>query len=446
MKHFSHSLSAGLGLAAAALLLLSGCDSAGDGDDGGGETPPALRLSMDLPDSLTGGRPLAALSAGRAGPAATGEPCAFNGADEDDPLRNGYEMTKFMVSAVAAWTCIGDTLIDIAAVVPNDGVIRESDNDLSAPGYDPDDPTHYSVSEDSPTQTTIRMYYGFERSAPPSAADDPGFFISWHREANGDLRGRLVIAAADFGDRDPDDPSMMRMDFTYTDAQQSADVFLRFDDGNEWAEGFRIEVTRDLTASPLGQVFTARGLVAMKSQFAPVPGISEQPDLRMYTVSDRIGEGAAIAMMTDLALPLELAPGNHLGDYLFDKTDRYFFDDDQSWDYVNKAVSAAEYRGNRTTPASGGTWEPFDPSLDLIVAALMLDADYFANGKCESLNEDCTALLAAIFDDGFADQEPNQGSDPGDWRSNAIAGATYLPSVYPNGINWQGAFEPVFTP
>ncbi len=438
-----------LALAVSAPLLLSACESS-DGSDG--DSSENLSVSLGLPDSLTGGRQGAGANADAHG--GTGEPCAFVGADEEDPLRNGYEMSKFMISAIATWTCIADLLIDIAGFVPQDGEIRETDNDKSKPSYDPDDPTHYSVTADSSTQTTIRMYYGYERSNPPTADEDPGFYISWHEEANGDLRGKMIIVADTVDhDGDPDDPDRARMDFAFTGNQKSADMFLSFDDGNEWAEGFRIEVTRDLNANPLEKVFTARGLIGMKAQFAKVgDSIPENPDIKMFTVADTFGEGAAIALVEEIALPLELNAdtGNHLGDYLFDKTDLYFFDGDQRanepWDWIDKQITAAEYRGNRTTPATGGTLDPFDPSLDLIVAELGLESDYFTNGKCESLNEDCTALLNAIFEDGFADQEPNQGADPMDWRSDAIANADYLDSIYPNGVDWEGAFDMTFTP
>jgi hypothetical protein len=443
----SHCRPLALAFGLSAALSLSACEPT----DSSGGSADNMSVSLGLPDSLTGGR-LAAGGRGGAAPHGTGGPCAFIGADEDDPLRNGYEMSKFMVSAIATWTCIADLLIDIAAVVPQDGEIRATDNDPSKPNYDDDDPTHYSVTADSSTQTTIRMYYGFDHSTPPTADDDPGFYIAWHAEANGDLRGKLIIVAETVGGHDDaDDPTEMRMDFAFTGNQKFADMFLRFDDGSEWAEGFRIEVTRDLTASPLEQVFTARGLIGMKAQFAPAPGITELPDLKMFTVADRFGDGAAIAIVEDLSLPLELnATGNHLGDYLFDKTDVYFFDGDQSadepWDWINKQITAAEYRGNRTTPATGGTLDPFDPSLDQIIAELGLDGDYFSGIKCNQVNDDCTALLNAIFDDGFAEQEPNQGADPMDWRSAAIAGANYLDSIYPNGLNWEGAFDMSFTP
>jgi hypothetical protein len=143
---------------------------------------------------------------------------------------------------------------------------------------------------------------------------------------------------------------------------------------------------------------------------------------------------------------LNIFLGNHLGNYLFDKDDIYFFDEDMDWDWVNKSITDGRYRGSRTTPAAGGTWIPFNPSQDMVITALKLDSDYFTGDKCAEIDDDCTDLLNGVFADGFADQEPNQGSDPMDWRSDAIATPTYIDSVYPNGVDWNGAFDYNFTP
>ena len=82
----------------------------------------------------------------------------------------------------------------------------------------------------------------------------------------------------------------------------------------------------------------------------------------------------------------------------------------------------------------------------MIITELALDEDYFTGSKCATLGDDCSPLFNAIFEDGFADQEPNQGADPMDWRSEAIADPVYLQSVYPNGMNWNGAFDFNFVP
>jgi hypothetical protein len=195
-------------------------------------------------------------------------------------------------------------------------------------------------------------------------------------------------------------------------------------------------------------VYTARGLIKMKDQFLPAPGISEVPDVQLFTVADGIGNGAAIEELQNMSLPLRLndVNDNHLGNYLFTKRDIYFFEDDMDWEYIYKNVTSSSYRGGRTTPATSGTWVPFDPSLDMIITALALDPAYFTGSLCAAVNDDCNDFLNAMFRDGFADQEQNQGSDPGDWRSAAITTAVYLDSVYPNGTDWSGAFEQSFTP
>jgi len=75
-----------------------------------------------------------------------------------------------------------------------------------------------------------------------------------------------------------------------------------------------------------------------------------------------------------------------------------------------------------------------------------LDADYFTNTKCENIDDDCVLLLDAIVADGFAGQQPNQGADPLDWRSDAIANPVYL-EVYPAGFaDWVGVLSPYLLP
>jgi hypothetical protein len=444
--------------------LMVGCQ----GEESGATEPLSQNPSMDLglPASLTGGSSSAAPALARAAEpmtsvnsairlakAGTGEPCAYLGhEDEDDPFRNGYETSKFMISVMASWTCIADLLIDVSSYVPHDGEIIETENDNNSDDFEADEPTHYSVVDDSETQVTVRLYYNYSRSQPPVAGEEAQFYISWNEAENGDVEGRMIIdgVAVDWENHDSEDPSMMRMDFYFTDTRQTADMFLQFDENNAWADGFRIAIVKDLETNPLLKVFEARGLIDMKAQFAPVDNITEVPDVHLYTVSDALGNGASIAEFQDLSLPLELNAdtGNHLGNYIFTKKDIYFFEHDMDWEYIEKTVLASEYRGARTTPATGGSWLPFDPSLDLIITSFSLDSDYFTGAKCAVIGDDCNDLLNAVFDftGGFAGQEENQGTDPQDWRSAAIESADYLTTVYPNGVDWTGAFDHNFTP
>lgn len=448
--------------------LLVACGSSGT-DETTETGKPAPSLALSIPASLTGGttaspRPAPTANAMRSADpvsmslklakAGTGEPCAYTGNEDDDnPFRNGYETSKFMISTMATWTCVADLLVDISAYVEHDGTIIETDNDNNSPGFEADEPTHYSVTDDSDTQVTIRMYYNYSRSQPPIVGEKSQFYISWNEDDLGRIQGRMIIdgEGVAWKDRKPGDPVNMRMDFDFTSTNKTADMYLQFDATNPWADGLRLQISKDLNANPLLKVFEARGLLAMNAQFAPALGISEVPDIHLYTVADALGNGASIAEFQDVSLPLVLnqALSNNLGNYLFSKKDIYYFDDDMDWDYINKTVISSEYRGHRTTPATGGSWLlPFDPSLDQIITGLNLDTDYFTGNKCALIGDDCNALLNATFDfvGGFAGQEENQGSDPLDWRSVEINNAQYLTSVYPNGIDWTGAFDHVFVP
>ncbi len=454
------------------LSLLSAC---GGGQDGTSGNNPVISsapvLELNLPNSLTGGiQTTTAIVAkqqaqviGSSSDAqlitnavtssanTSNQPCQFIGVSDDEPFRNGYQMTKFMVSTVAAWTCIGDTLISVSNFIAHDGVILETDNDTTTGNFKPNDPTHYSITDDSKTQTTIRLYYGYSRVTPPRVADDPQFFISWNESSTDTsiIEGRLIIDAVmiQANDRKAEDPTKMRMDFNYTQNSKDVDVFLQFDAGNEWAEGFRMMVNKDLNANPLTKVYLARGLMKMKKQFLPITGITEIPNLQLYTVSDSFGNGAAIAEFQDISLPLELnsTTNNHLGNYLLTKTDNYYFQADQQWDWIKKSITTSEFRGARTTPTTGGTF-PSDPSLDTLKVVLNLDANYFTANLCANVGDDCNNLLNSIFREGLFNHEQNQGTQPTDWRATALAAPNYLNSVYPNGADWFGAFDYNFTP
>ena len=184
-------------------------------------------------------------------------------------------------------------------------------------------------------------------------------------------------------------------------------------------------------------------------QFIPLEGIDELPDIGFFSVANGFGDGASIAQINNIGLPIPLNFERSLGAYLAAKEDVYFFDGDQTadepWDWIDKRFTSARYRGGRTALETGGTWIPFNPSLDMVETALELDAGYFAN-QCAEIDDECVDFMNAVFIDGFADQAPNQGQDPNDWRSLALQSATYLDTVYPNGVDWTDAFEQDFQP
>lgn len=442
-------------------VILAGCNNT---EESSAVVPNGITIDMKIPESMTGGTAQSAtqLTIAKAAEAplavsstasSTGQPCSYVGVEDDDIFKNGYQTTKFMVSAMATWTCIADLLIDVSDLVPHNGEIIETKNDSNADNYDVDEPTHYSVMDDSGTQTTIYLYYGYSRSNPPVKGETPQFFISWNEDTDGDIEGRLIIDGhgVDWEDHQSDDPVMMRMDFNYTDTQKVADMYLQFDLNNIWADGFRIQMTKDLTANMLEKVFEARGMIKMKAQFIPLSGVPEVPDVQVYSVSDGFGNGASVAEVQNMSfpLPVNIFTGNTLGEYVLTKHDEYYFEFDMDWDYINKTVTSSEYRGGRTTPATGGTWVlPFDPSQDLIVSELALNSGYFTGDQCANVGDNCNDLLNRVYDfiNGFAGQEANQGTLPQDWRGPAISSASYLNSVYPNGTDWTGAFDFSFTP
>lgn len=438
-------------------LLLGGCNE----DETFSQSVPDIRIT--LPDSLTGGTALSQTKSAKDRlssvhrSASANEPCLYLGEDDEDMFRNGYTMSRMMISAVATWSCIADLVIDVAGYIEHDGLVHQSDNNREADSYDPEDATHYSITDEQDGSIVVRLYYGYNRDTPPTYQTQPDLFIAWIEYDDGSLAGRIVIDGEGVKKdalTDPEDPVMMRMDLTRDASSQQADMYLKFADEHDLINGFRIFVQKDLNVYPLTKVYTAKGILDLKKQYLPDTGVSETPQLQVFAVANQDGDGATIANFIDVAVSLALNAEleNHLGNYLFTKVDKYFFDANQNgekpWDYINKTVTTSEFRGGRTTPATGGSWEPdFNPSLDLLILAFQLDSDYFTGDKCAAISNDCNDFMNALFEDGFAGQEQNLGSDPMDWRSDELLSAAYLSSVYPDGYSdWNGVFEPTFNP
>ena len=438
--------------------LLFACSAENDNQTTNNNAPS---LKLALPDSVTGGQASAGLqktdfnsialksvSALQMASSGTGEPCAFIGIDDEDPFKNGYQTTRFMSSIMATWTCIADFLIDLSEVVPHNGQIVETENDNNTSEFKADEPTHYSITDDSSTQTTVRLYYNYSRSAPPLVGEDPQFFVSWNHVDSNTVEGRMVIDASALGDNTQasEDPVKMRMDFNFSSEQKTADMLLQFDEGNAWANAMRIFLRKDLNANSLDQVFTIQGLMDMKAQFFAVDSISEIPQIKFFTVSDAFGNGAALSEFNDISLPLEInaISGNHLGNYLFTKLDTFYFSADGDADFINKTVTSSEFRGARSTDNESN----FLLSLDNIITLLNLDAAYFTGTQCANIGDDCNDLLNGIFttiNDIFG-QDVNFGTEPTDWRATALGSASYLNEVYSDGLSADTAYEYSFTP
>jgi len=345
-----------LPFALVALLFIGACSD--DNTTATTTTTDTPTVDMSFPSALTGGESSSgALTNALA--AVTGEDnietrtsdgaphCSFAGAGSgQDPFQNGYVMTKFLVGMVAEWMCMTDFLIGAVSTmsIPADGSI------LTIP-EDPDDsgaPSGISVTTDSATQKTIRLYWNSDNTTP-------GMYFSWN--TNGaSTQGKLVITAAMMNDsNDSNAPNGMRLDFSLETASQTADLFLGFPAGNSMSvSGFRTQVTKNLDSSAT-PVFTALGRMDMSGQFmsgfdTAIPG-TPPPTMLIYSVSDTNGEGAAIASFTNVGISFDFTSSSlgHLGYYLTTKTDKYFFTSAGASQWINKSFTSATFEGGRTS-------------------------------------------------------------------------------------------------
>lgn len=399
--------------------------SCADTNAGALVNPPSL--DMELPDSLTGG----AISAGAltravlgTQAASDGPNCDFQGSGDDDAFQNGYNMTRFLVGAVASWMCISDFLIEQIATLPfpTDGSIL----DISDP-TDPTGPSGIRLTLNSATQTTMELFFD-------SATTGPGVYLSWNT-VSGSTTGRLVLASGFLDDgSDPEAPNAMRMDFTVTSAERVADMFLSFPDTHPNLNGFRIQVTKDLSNPVDAPTFTALGRLDLSQQWDP--GYEAQfptdtpPSLLLYTVSDGNGNGAAIASFDGVGISFDLTSFllGHLGFYKYTKDDTYVFDSLGVSVWVDKNITTATFENSPVGRNSNTA------NLDAIEGFLGLPTDYFT-ATCANDGDDCSTLLNLVFADGAYGAEANSGADPGDWRTtiiNGITGTDYLPSICPN--------------
>jgi hypothetical protein len=426
-------------LAAAALAVLfalAGCGG-GSGGAGGGTPLPTPTVSMNLPDSLTGGTSVAVTASARRPVAAGDFNCNYLGAGSDDPFQNGYFMTKFLVGVVASWQCITDSVLTVVAQSGNLATGQIYTITDSAGGTEP---TAFSITRDSDTQTTVRLYYS-------GNVTTPGLFLSWNTVGS-DTTGKLVLSPLATQLSTGDEPSNTRMDFTTSATQRTADMFIRFG-SNPVIDGFRIEVAENLAGDD--PRFIARGLLDTFAQwdtdYRNGPG-GPGPALSMYAMANAAGNGAAAAIFSNVGFGMDFAlwgiGSGHFGYYQYQKDDRYFFDSSSGWDWVDKTITSATYQGGRNSPV---------PDETAVETAVGLTAGYFSGHPCATAGDDCTEFIQALHTaagGGWSGQEPNQGFDPVDWRSTlmgTIDGTDMLTTVYPDGLsNWTGAFAMSFTP
>jgi hypothetical protein len=415
----------------AALIAVSGCGGGSGGGGGSSVDPPDL--AMDLPESLTGENSGSSLIEGAA---PEGPQCNFDGSGDNDPFKNGYYMTKFLVGIAASTICMSDFLMTIVPEMklPGDGSIQ----DVPAED-DPYAPTGVSYTKESGNQRTIRAYWN-------GNTEDPGMYFSWV-ESSSRLQGRLInTEEAMGGGEDPGAPTDMRMDFNYTSGEKSAQVYFAFPADHPYGvTGFRVSVTRD---EDDGTVIALGRMDMSKQPFSAFDPdietyITETPVLMMYTVANEAGSGAAVASFADHGIGFDIPPSDHLGYYRFTNTDKYFFTAAGAAEWINKTVTAATYEGGKSL--STITESNIDSFLSLSGGTT---AACTASAGTSGTN--CVNLLNGIFDGASFSPEQDAGSDPGDWRSTIISGVAsddFLSSPYPSGYSsWDGVFDMDFNP
>lgn len=395
----------------AGLLFVAGCE------DDASTDKSAPTTSMEFPQSLTGAEVTPpALTRGLMNPRAVHNGdihCGFEGVAGDDPFRDGYNMTKFLVSAVATWQCFADSIIIIVAAIPfpTDGTFVEFDPDPS----DPDGPTGIRVTDNSSNQRTIELFFNGNTTTA-------GVYLSWSFGTN--FEGKLILSSAVMNDPsdpgfDADEPNNLRMDFANNGTTQTADMIISFPGTNLWAEAFRIDAVKTLSDSS----FVVRGIMSMKGQWDPTYAGLAVPTLKMFGVSDSAGLGAAMSQFVDLGTNFDLGGGETLGSYDFTMDDRYYFLANGTSEWINKSLTSATYVGGRT--ASG-------PTLANVDSVLGLGGTYFTAPCDATAPSDCTDLFTAIFVNGFGGKDSNSaGPEPTGSRKTALDAGAFLATSCP---------------
>ncbi|MDH5750994.1 MAG: hypothetical protein OEZ59_01075 [Deltaproteobacteria bacterium] len=345
-------------------LVVAGCEGEATKKE---ETEPtyAPLLNMSLPDSLTGGTGDTTPTSSRYTPmAAGGDPCGFNGQHEQNWHENGYKMTRFLVAAIASWSCTADRVMQFTDIIvkmgwPTDGVSYPVEIDPS----EPNPVRALSIFENDltePVRREVKLFWGEITPGVPNTTD-AGMFFAWDTAADGTVNGRVVVdAAALHGSVAAGQPTFMRMDFSITNDQNTGEMFLAFEAQNEFTNAFRIKVVKNL--GNIYPKYEVQGNIDVKAQFDPNYLFGELPSLKMYAVANSLGKGAAIARVANLGFSLNgfdeanivpFEPGfgtssDNLGSFLFTKDDEYYFagNSQGTSSYTNKAITTAHHKGD----------------------------------------------------------------------------------------------------
>lgn len=392
-------------------------------------------LSLSMPDTLTGGTSTANQVSAQGPLMATntsGPDCNFSGPGQRDPFTNGHSMTQFLTAMASSQLCLADFLVNLGkeAGIPADGTAWPVlTDDAGAPSF-------IKFEQNSETQYTMRLYWSDDTTG------DGDQYISWNT-TGGVTSGKMVaLATAMGGDATADSPDRVRVDFSQSTAENRVDVYMAFPAENAFMQGFRIALAEDTTVTAAtANRYTVRGVMSLKDQFLASYDtnysqyISEVPSMQVYTIANADGAGAASAKVTNQAIPL-----GTLGYYLFTKTDQYYFSSVGGSEYVHKGITAAAYKGGKTTDTA---------TENILETILSLDSGTIA-ACAAGTSAACVSFLDSMFAQGQGGLEANQGTNPNDGRSVILGGlsdSSHLSSPYPDGVtSWDGVFDMSYTP
>jgi hypothetical protein len=397
---------------------------------------------MDLPTSLLS----STVASGKLSAAAGVDSCSLDPSQGDadyNPFNNGYDMTRFLIALSEGQNCFADMIIQ--------GVMTEGQSLIGAgrvtigdgSGGDPQ-----AVQIDK-TGDTYQVWLYFD------ATDTNVLYITWTSTSETDFTGQFIMNGDLSGGADPGAPDKIRVDFTRSTDRDENKVYTAFPAGNpeDFLDGFRVDVTRNGIGT--SAIYNASGIMTISGQ---IPGITPPagqtfptPALTMVTIANSVGAGASIAGIDDMAMNLDFivnSTGYNFGAYVFDISERTYFDSTgtEEWRYnsVTDAYYFDELANNSRTDLDGGTTLNFIYSALEGDAALGLGAGYFTSPCTDTHLADCTDLWQAIYNSGgFGGLKPPNdllADQPADFRKDAIDAAVQLTSAWPVGEDETTAF------
>jgi len=397
-------------------------------------------------------------------------------------LEDGYNMTRFLVGLSQQQSCFADFIMGsvVAQAGPwmNEGVITLPINE-----EDPGSPSHVKVSSSNDTVEVWLYFTDAETDLPTDTSLLEKLYLTW--TGTGDnIQGQFFMVNLPLNQNDPDAPSGVRLDFTRTATSAENKIYLKLRDTHSGGmQGFRVDVRKDGVGEDA--TYYASSLIAFSDQpFPNFPAGLDNPNFAASAVVDATGLGASIATFQNFGITLEGDNDQNgvidtaqnefdLGAYQFDINDKIYFDPslndsalttpyiEQISEWRNKSVSNSSYVADhvRAIPSPDSQFSILNclegdvlcdyngnGVLDEDSGELLgwnLGVGYFTNtcGDDALVTSNCDTFINHLFSDNtFGSLTLNStGTEPADWRRNALSDLTQLTSVHPdddpNGTN-----------